>query len=995
MHFSPRRSLWTVAAIAGFSLLCVVSVQATAEDVPAQPILRIETGMHTAPIKRFSISPNNHFLATVSDDKTVRIWSLSDGMLVDTFRVPIAHGPEGALYAVAFMPTGKALLTGGYTGFTWDRSVSIYLLDFPDGSIKGRRLQNFPGTINHLSFHIDAGGKVKYMAVAFFGSYSGVYFYNNRVQRIAKDTDYQGQPYSVEFAPDGRAVVAAADGDVRLYGHDLQLVKRVAAPGGQEPSVARFSPDGRQIAIGYWDKARVDIVSANDLAIQVSLLASGSAGTHLNALAWVPRGDDMDLVAGGDLKAPSGEKIIRRWSGLAYRDIPVSREVITQLEAMPDGRIIFASADPSWGVIAADDGVSPNVRGVKPDFRLVFQGTFALSHDGTAVDFGIEAGGQRPLRFDFVTQRLTPDPPERSDMVPPLQPSRRVPVKQWGNSQKPVIGRKSLSLAPYELSRSVAVHPDKRRFLLGADFHLYLFDRKGRELDKREINSAAFGVAISGDGRRAVAALGDGTLRWYSLEPGHELEELAALFVHVDGIRWIAWTPEGLFVDSEQGGNELAGYHVNVGPAETARWITFNQLARSYYEPELVRDKVLGSSDDRIAQKMQAVGKVHQEILDQPPPVIKLEEYCLINASKSPENCFPMRNVRRGIRRKEDDGISRGILATDELLVRFSIMNSVDDLQDIDLVLNGRTVHRDNSRALRRKSVDKVGVRLERLVKLDPGINRLHIRAYNNSDISGRSEEVVFRVPEPAVPEKPDLYVVTVGIDSYGGEEISPLNFAVADSSSFARKVEALKPDEYENFHLAELNNAKATRANLRAVLAEIADKAQSRDSVLIYLAGHGLFEAGTYYFVTYDVTAVDEVRNKALGHRELIDWLVPIGAQNKFLFLDTCHSGAFSSSPSGNIANEVGSIYVLTASASEQEALDSYDGNNGLFAYVVLEGLTGKAATMEGLVKALNLGAYVRDRVEILAARRNFKQEARFKTTSGDALPFWLTRVQ
>jgi hypothetical protein len=45
---------------------------------------------------------------------------------------------------------------------------------------------------------------------------------------------------------------------------------------------------------------------------------------------------------------------------------------------------------------------------------------------------------------------------------------------------------------------------------------------------------------LSRDGRLAVAAFGDGMIRWFRYSDG---QELLALFVHRDGKRWILWTP--------------------------------------------------------------------------------------------------------------------------------------------------------------------------------------------------------------------------------------------------------------------------------------------------------------------------------------------------------------------------------------------------------------------------------------------------------------------
>src|SRR5262245_51852851 len=63
---------------------------ATAAAVKAcpamDPFLSIETGMHTAQISRVGVDRECRLMATASDDKTVRMWSLPEGRLLRTLR---------------------------------------------------------------------------------------------------------------------------------------------------------------------------------------------------------------------------------------------------------------------------------------------------------------------------------------------------------------------------------------------------------------------------------------------------------------------------------------------------------------------------------------------------------------------------------------------------------------------------------------------------------------------------------------------------------------------------------------------------------------------------------------------------------------------------------------------------------------------------------------------------------------------------------------------
>ena len=58
------------------------------------------------------------FAVTASDDKTVRVWSLADGALLRTIRLPAGPGNVGKAYAVAISPDGATIAAGGWTRWT-------------------------------------------------------------------------------------------------------------------------------------------------------------------------------------------------------------------------------------------------------------------------------------------------------------------------------------------------------------------------------------------------------------------------------------------------------------------------------------------------------------------------------------------------------------------------------------------------------------------------------------------------------------------------------------------------------------------------------------------------------------------------------------------------------------------------------------------------------------------------------------------------------------
>src|SRR5208283_259516 len=100
-------------------------VCANAQQVKVYP--RIETGTHSAIVKRIDVDAAERYLVSASDDKTARVWDLRSGKLLKTLRPPIGDGNEGKLFAVAISPDGAEVATGGFTGATSSAETSVYI----------------------------------------------------------------------------------------------------------------------------------------------------------------------------------------------------------------------------------------------------------------------------------------------------------------------------------------------------------------------------------------------------------------------------------------------------------------------------------------------------------------------------------------------------------------------------------------------------------------------------------------------------------------------------------------------------------------------------------------------------------------------------------------------------------------------------------------------------------------------------------------------------
>ena len=133
------------------------------------------------------------------------------------------------------------------------------------------------------------------------------------------------------------------------------------------------------------------------------------------------------------------------------------------------------------------------------------------------------------------------------------------------------------------------------------------------------------------------------------------------------------------------------------------------------------------------------------------------------------------------------------------------------------------------------------------------------------------------------------------------------------------------------------------TAENLRAALKDL-NKSGPQDTLVVFLAGHGINEGPDYLFLPTDATA----NSGKLDRSTVISWrdlneIIKSAKGERILLVDTCHAGnAYNSRLIKDAADE--HIAVLAATDAETLAKEEPDLGHGVFTYSLIQGLEGRA---------------------------------------------------
>lgn len=922
--------------------------QTNAPAPPEGPILRIDPGMHAADINRVGADAGCTLLATGSVDKTVRLWRLPEGKLLRVLRLPIGPGYGGRVHALAIAPDASWIAAGGWdAAFPSMRANFVYIFDPATGTISARL-----GPLENSIVHLAASPDGRYLA-ATLHSGGGVRVWEKtgaNWKLVMEDKNY-GNKDSMGAAFDRAGVLytIADDGKLRRYSPGYKSSPTWVKDRENTPpsSVAVISD---RVAVGYEQVRSVQVYDAATLKWRFTADTSAANNGDLGSVAW--SADGSRLYASGYFQNRSSTlhtNPILVWDQNGQgRPREIAGPVGTVFHIVPCGEGVAFGAARAFGVLTRDGHRQTWQTTIHADLRR-FEGSspIAVSADGSRVRFALEPLGRTPGLFNLATEQLRDAPSELAELT--AADTGGLPTRDWDTKTNPTVGAVSLSLDPFEKSQSLAVAPDKQRFVLGADFWLRGYTKEGKLLWRKEAWGTVWSVNITRNGKLVVAGYADGTVRWHRLSDG---QELLALFVHKADRRWVAWTPSGYYVASP-GAESLIGWHVN-GKTwdETPQFYPVSHFRDRFNRPDIVKlvlatlaeDSAIAQANKRDASKSapsspkEAAQSAIENVIKTVPPTIIVQ--------------------------KPGDGDT---FRTPEVTIEYDIFSP-----------NGRKIvkidYLVNNAALGARFAAPIGTGkfISGKVTLSLPPEDVTITLVARDEDGGASEpssrSLRWDGAKAGQVAMPRLRALFVGVNAYTSPKVAKLEYAAKDATALAAFFKAHEGKSYSKVEATVLPNVK--RTDVIKGLEWLHKGSEESDVNLLFLAGHGATIDQDFYYLAADGDP-DDVRATGVSKDDILR-AIRSRKGAMVVMIDACYSGSSASLGSVDmnmLANQLGDqklgVQFYASSSARQVSFERPEWGHGAFTRALLDGLGGAADSSKlGYIDTEELSLYIRRRV-------------------------------
>ena len=555
------------------------------------------SGMHQSNIISLSSDYEGRLLLTSSTDLSARLWDAANGELLRSFSLP--EKENSALYS-AISPSGWLVAIGG---------AALHVFNAETG--------------NRLFHEPLLQGAIKALAFSHDGSLLAVS--NAEGIRIYETTSWKTQ----KFIPAENSVFAALAFDrigwlacitsngIRFYDQLFRLNKSFDFEAPCQPASLAISPDGLAIAAGFFDK-NPEVYDSGTLELIARPEIPGKASISGN-FPWVAFSADSHflLAAGGARISVNENDLNQEHNGIFRNDMVIGRwgrkgagnfrailgefSKITALTALPDRSLAYASDKPE---IVRTGPAFETIYSKSSQANVFRSANYELLKVSTNADeIVIQYENHPPLVFSLRSTFIgyLNEQPPRTRLRSSTQSTSRIRLDSWDQSDSVYLNSEYITwIEKGDKTYCADIADHGLRFVLGSERYLYCAARDGDLIWKTRLPAAAIYVNISGNARVVVAALKDGSIRWYSMADG---ALLLSLFTYDAGKFWALCTASGYYAHSP-GAENLIGVMVQKSDNNKLLFAVLSNLADTHHKPEIIDQLILDWDEEKAQRRL-------------------------------------------------------------------------------------------------------------------------------------------------------------------------------------------------------------------------------------------------------------------------------------------------------------------------------------------------------------------------------------------------------
>lgn len=362
-------------------------------------------------------------------------------------------------------------------------------------------------------------------------------------------------------------------------------------------------------------------------------------------------------------------------------------------------------------------------------------------------------------------------------------------------------------------------------------------------------------LSVSDDNRFIASTGSDNTMRVWDNATGKTLVS----YIAVDLNEWFWVTPENYYYSSKNA-SKAVSFRKN------DMVYRFHQFDLQLHRPDLVMNNIGVSSDSLVLFYRQLVEKRYRTMglnTDAAQIGLAVPVIDIVNVDSIPDittKAFVSLNVK----------------AT----------SPQQDLKKINIWVNGVPIY--HTAVEKNKTVLGKTYQAVHKVPLTEGKNLIEISASNQLEQESLIQSITVNYDSP-LKQKPDLYIVSIGVSDYANYPASKLKYADKDAKNLVEKFSS--STLFEKVHSVTLMNIDANRSNILKIKSMFMNSRPS-DLVILSFSGHGIVNSNRdFYFCTNEID-INRIDSTAVSFKEMENLLDGIPSYKKVLLIDACYSG-------------------------------------------------------------------------------------------------------